>query len=228
MPGEREAHGAGPVSPGDPQGRRVLLLHGLWMPRACMAWHARRLRRAGFRPELFGYDTVGGGPARAVPELVEALCEPADIVAHSLGGLIAVRALEREPDLPVGRVVCLGTPLRGSAAATGIAQLPVLRRFLGRSAGLLRRGCLAWEGDAELGMVAGDSGRGLGRFFGNFEGPSDGTVAIAETRVPGLADHIVLPTSHSGMLLSRSVSRQIIAFLRTGRFDHGQATPAVP
>nr|WP_248285383.1 alpha/beta fold hydrolase [Lysobacter avium] len=187
-----------------------------------MAWHARRLRRAGFAPEFFGYDTVGGGPARAVPELAEALREPADIVAHSLGGLIAVRALEREPGLPVRRVVCLGTPLAGSAAATGIAQLPVLRRFLGRSARLLRRGCQAWDGDAELGMVAGNSGRGLGRFFGDFGGSSDGTVAIAETRVPGLADHIVLPTSHSGMLLSAPVSRQVIAFLLSGRFDHGR------
>lgn len=192
------------------------------MPRASMSWHARRLRRAGFDPELFGYDTVGGGPARAVPELVEALREPADIVAHSLGGLIAVRALEREPGLPVKRVVCLGTPLAGSAAATGIAQLPVIRRFLGRSARLLRRGCQPWQGDAELGMIAGSSGRGLGRFFGDFAGSSDGTVAIVETQVPGLADHIVLPTSHSAMLVSPAVSRQVIAFLRTGRFVHDQ------
>ncbi|WP_228076583.1 esterase/lipase family protein [Novilysobacter ciconiae] len=201
-------------------GRRVLLLHGLWMPSACMAWHARRLRRAGFDPQLFGYDTVGGGPARAIPGLVEALRDPADVLAHSLGGLIAVRALEREPGLPVRRVVCLGTPLAGSAAATGMAQLPLLRGFLGRSARLLRRGCHAWEGDAELGVVAGNSGLGLGRFFGDFAGASDGTVAIAETCVPGLADHIVLPTSHSGMLVSAPVSRQVIAFLRTGRFVH--------
>ncbi|MEO6171442.1 MAG: alpha/beta hydrolase [Lysobacter sp.] len=201
-------------------GRRVLLLHGLWMPRASMVWHARQLRRAGFDPVLFGYATVGGGPARAVPALVEALREPADIVAHSLGGLVAVRALEREPGLPVGRLVCLGTPLAGSAAASGIAQLPGLRRLLGRSRGLLRRGCQPWEGNAALGMVAGDSGRGLGRFVARLPGISDGTVAVVETQLPGVADHVVLSTSHAGMLLSPLVSRQVVAFLRTGRFIH--------
>ena len=187
-----------------------------------MAWHARQLRRAGLIPELFGYDTVGGGPARAVPALLAALREPADIVAHSLGGLIAARALQREPDLPVGRLVCLGTPLVGSTAASGIAQLPVLRRLLGRSAPLLRRGCHSWEVATELGVVAGNSGRGLGRFFGRLPGASDGTVAVAETCLPGAADHIVLPISHSGMLISPAVSRQAIAFLRTGRFVHDQ------
>ena len=71
-------------------------------------------------------------------------------------------------------------------------------------------------------MIAGNSGRGLGRFFGRLSGANDGTVAITETLLPGMADHIVLPTSHSGMLLSPAVSRQVIAFLRAGRFVHGQ------
>lgn len=202
--------------------RRVLLLHGLWMPSAAMAWHARQLRVAGFAPELFGYDSIGGGPAAAVPALIASLSEPAHIVAHSLGGLIAARALECEPDLPVGRLVCLGTPFAGSAAATGMAQLPLLRRCLGRSEPLLRRGCRPWQASTELGVIAGNSGRGLGRFFGRLSGANDGTVAITETQLPGTADHIVLPTSHSAMLLSPAVSRQVIAFLRAGRFVHGQ------
>ena len=198
--------------------RRVLLLHGLWMPPAAMAWHARQLRAAGYAPELFGYDSIGGGPAAAVPALVACLYEPAHIVAHSLGGLIAARALEREPGLPVARMVCLGTPFAGSAAATGMARLPWLRRWLGRSAPLLRRGCHSWEASTELGVIAGSSGHGLGRFFGRLSGANDGTVAISETLVPGAVDHIVLPTSHSGMLLSPAVARQIIAFLRSGHF----------
>ncbi len=205
----------------DSAGRRVLLLHGLWMSPICMRWHARQLRNAGFVPEFFGYDTVGGGPALAVSELVRVLDKPADIVAHSLGGLIALRALERMPDLPVGRLVCLGTPFAGSAAATGVAQLPVLRRFLGRSGRILRRGCQPWNGPSELGVVAGNSGRGLGRFFGSLPGSNDGTVAITETRLPGTKDHVVVPSSHSGMLFSPLVSQQVIAFLRTGQFSHG-------
>ncbi|CAG4976502.1 MAG: hypothetical protein LOX98_09945 [Lysobacter sp.] len=201
---------------------RVLLLHGLWMPRASMAWHARRLRRAGRTPHIFSYATVAGGPEAALPALVEHLREPTDVIAHSLGGLVVVHALQANPDLPVGRIVCLGSPLCGSAAAGGMARLPLGAASLGRSAGLLRRGCDPWRGPGELGMIAGSTALGLGQVFGHFQGRSDGTVAVAETRLEGLADHIVLPVSHSGMLLSPEVSRQALHFLAHGSFVHPQ------
>src|SRR5690606_31393984 len=83
--------------------RRVILLHGLWMPGASMHWLSLQLRDAGFAPEVFGYHSVADGPDLAVPRLVELLQGggEADIVAHSLGGLIALQALRDAPDLPV-------------------------------------------------------------------------------------------------------------------------------
>lgn len=201
-------------------GRRVVLLHGLWMPRISMRWHARQLRRAGYHPVLFGYAGVAGGPGAAMSALRALLSEPADILAHSLGGLIAVQTLEQDPGLPVRRVVCLGSPLCGSAAARGMARLGLGSLSLGRAAGLLRTGCAPWQGPAQLGVVAGNLGLGLGRVFGHIQGGNDGTVAVEETRLPGESDHIVLPTSHSGMLLSPDVSAQAIHFLAHGRFIH--------
>ena len=197
---------------------RVLLLHGLWMPRASMAWHARRLRRAGRTPHIFSYATVAGGPEAALPALVEHLREPTDVIAHSLGGLVVVHALQANPDLPVGRIVCLGSPLCGSAAAGGMARLPLGAASLGRSAGLLRRGCDPWRGPGELGMIAGSTALGLGQVFGHFQGRSDGTVAVAETRIDGLADHVTVRASHTGLLLSAAAADQAVAFLRGGRF----------
>lgn len=197
---------------------RVLLLHGLWMPRASMRWHARRLRAAGYQPHLFGYATVTGGPEAALPALLHELRQPADILAHSLGGLLAVHALQRYPGLPVRRIVCLGSPLCGSSAAGGMARASLGRRLLGRSADLLGAGCEPWDGVADLGMIAGDEPLGFGQLFGRFAGGSDGTVAVAETRLAGLADHIVLPTSHSGLLFSREAAMQALHFLEHGRF----------
>lgn len=202
----------------DPGNHRVLLLHGLWLPRASMRWHARQLRKAGYTPHIFGYATVAGGPEAAVPALLAELQQPCDILAHSLGGLIAAHALQLNPGLPVRRMVCLGSPLCGSAAATSMARLPLGAATLGRSAGLLRDGCPPWTGPVELGVVAGDTALGLGQMLGRFKGPSDGTVAVAETRIGGLADHIVLPTSHTGMLLSPEVAHQAAHFLVHGRF----------
>lgn len=200
---------------------RVVLLHGLWMPRASMHRLASRLRNAGFAPELFGYPTVAGGPRVALPRLVEQLRRgPTHVVAHSLGGLVTLGALEQEPELPVARVVCLGSPLCGSAAAGGLSRRRWAAPALGASAELLRSGCRPWSGPAQVGMVAGRTPLGLGQFFGGIRGDSDGTVAVAETRLPGLADHVVVASSHSGLLLSAAAARQAIHFLRSGRFLH--------
>lgn len=201
--------------------RRVVLLHGLWLPGASMRWHAARLAEAGFVPEIFSYPTIGGGPSAALPRLVETLARAdTHVVAHSLGGLVALTALQQAPDLPVLRVVCLGSPLCGSAAATGLAGRPLTAATLGRSADLLQRGCGRWDGAAQIGVIAGDRPLGLGRYFGHLHGPSDGTVAVAETRLDGLADHVVVAASHTGLLFSAQAARQAAGFLHTGRFQH--------
>ena len=207
---------------------RVLLLHGLWMPRASMRWMAGQLRRVGFQPQLFGYASVTEGLRGTLPALRARLAEPTHVLAHSLGGVMVVRTLQRCPELPVRRIVCLGSPLCGSAAAERLATRPLGRRALGRSARLLSRGCKPWDGHADLGVVAGDSPLGFGQALGRFTGPSDGTVAVAETRLEGLADHIVLPLSHSGMLFSARAAAQAIAFLRHGHFQHEGAGPGDP
>jgi hypothetical protein len=201
--------------------RRVVLLHGLWMPGASMQWFASKLAAAGFEPEIFAYHSVADGPDTAVPRLIELLAAaPADIVAHSLGGLIALQALHEAPQLGVQRVVCLGSPLTGSGAATGMLRWAPAAAMLGRSAALLQQGVDGWTGGAEVGVVAGCVPHGLGALLAGFEGDHDGTVAVAETRLPGLADHVVIEASHSGLLFSAEAVDQATAFLRTGHFQH--------
>jgi pimeloyl-ACP methyl ester carboxylesterase len=198
---------------------RVILLHGLWMPRLSMFRLASRLRLAGFAPEVFGYATIAGGPDAAIPRLAEYLeAGPAHVVAHSLGGLVTLSALQRYPGLPVERVVCLGSPLCGSAAAKGLAGHAWSAASLGRSAPLLHSGCSPWDGAAQVGMIAGRTPLGLGRYFGRITGENDGTVAVDETRLPGLADHTVIASSHTGLLYSAQVARLTAGFLRDGRF----------
>lgn len=206
----------------DRQPRRVILLHGLWMPGASMHWLATQLQANGFAPESFAYHSIADGPDLAVPRLVELLRGGAevDIVAHSLGGLIALQALCETPPLPVARVVCLGSPLTGSGAATGMLRWAPAASLLGRSASLLQQGVQCWRGRAEVGVIAGRVPHGLGAFFAGFDGDHDGTVAVAETRLQGIADHVVVDASHSGLLFSAEAASQAVAFLRHGHFDH--------
>ncbi len=201
---------------------QVLLLHGIWNARPWLLPLALRLRREGWRVASFGYSTAFGGAEAALPRLharIERMADagPVALVGHSLGGLIALQALQQAPTLPVTRVVCLGSPLAGSAAARALAQRR-LGRALGRSAALLQRGVARWDGAAEVGMIAGTVARGLGARFAALGPESDGSVALAETRVPGLGDHCQVRASHSGLLFSVEAARQTAAFLRDGRF----------
>ena len=104
--------------------RPVLLVHGLWNARLWLTPLAWRLRRAGFEVGGFGYPSIVGGAEAAVEALVDHL-RPGpelDLVGHSLGGLIALEALRRAPDLPVRRVVCMGPPRRGSKVAQNLGR----------------------------------------------------------------------------------------------------------
>lgn len=201
--------------------RRVALLHGIWNATLWLNPLATRLRDAGFEIDLFGYDSVFGAPEATLPGLIERLgSRGADaIVGHSLGGLMALEALRLQPGLPVRRVVCLGSPLLGSTTARSIASRSWGAPVLGRSAQLLQRGLGRWDGNAQVGMVAGNVAMGVGTLLSALDGASDGTVTVAETRLPGLADHCIVASSHSGLVFSAQAALQAAAFLRKGRFE---------
>ena len=98
---------------------RVLLLHGLWMHAPAMRWLAARLRAGGFDARTLGYFSVLESTDAAVARIAAALRPGDHVVAHSLGGLMALQAATYGEAQP-GRIVCLGTPLAGSGAARAV------------------------------------------------------------------------------------------------------------
>ncbi|WP_430391275.1 esterase/lipase family protein [Dyella sp. 20L07] len=208
----------------------VILLHGLWMRGFALLMLHRRMMEAGFRVHRFDYMSVAATQQHILGRLQERVRELSDdgqtvhLVGHSLGGLLALRACAEDGQLPSGRVVCLGSPLKGSAAARRFAGMgrggEVL---LGHNRDLLEYGFERWNGPREVGVVAGRMALGLGAVLGQFEGDSDGTVAVDETYLPGIADHCVIETNHTGLLFSVEAARQVTQFLHRGRFDRSAA-----
>jgi pimeloyl-ACP methyl ester carboxylesterase len=204
----------------------VVTVHGLWMRGASMGVLRRRLTAHGFGFHDFSYSSVTASlaaNAAALARFVERV--PGDtvhLVGHSLGGVLACAMLERSLPARLGRIVCLGSPLRGSKTAARLARWPGGRRLIGQSLGDVqaRGGFSAWRAGVEVGSIAGRVPLGLGRLFGPFPEPNDGTVAVAETSIAGLTDHIVLPVSHVALLWSAVVAAQTEHFLLHGRFQH--------
>jgi pimeloyl-ACP methyl ester carboxylesterase len=198
----------------------VILLHGIWMRGFALAPFARRLRAQGFASvEALGYASIAGSLDVTIERLVARMRSHSGsvhVVGHSLGGMLAVEMAHRVGC--DGRIVCLGSPLRGSSAARGVARMPAVRRIMGHGAGVLVNGFDRWRGDHEIGVIAGRTPLGLGRFVGALEGPHDGTVSVAETRLPGITDHCVVAATHSGLVFSDDVARLTATFLRHGRF----------
>ena len=200
---------------------RVLLLHGLLMRSPALLPLSWRLRKRGFAPELFTYSTLWRTPGAAMERLAMRLYamgpEPVHLVAHSLGGLVVLETINRYQGLPAGRVVCLGSPIAGSSAARGLA-FRGLGAVSGRSGALLRGGLAQLPAGRQIGMVAGARSLGLGRFFSTFDGLNDGTVAVWETRLAGLADHAVIQSSHTGLVFSEQAAELAANFLEHGLF----------
>ncbi|HEX6834174.1 MAG TPA: alpha/beta fold hydrolase [Rudaea sp.] len=206
-------------------GEHVVLLHGLWMRAFTLASLRRRLEAAGYAVVPFDYASVLRDPQASIAQLaarVRALpASKVHYVGHSLGGLIALQALQQAPDLPPGHVVCLGSPLRGSAVARNLARIPGGTMLIGKSAAILRDGLDRWNGERAVGVIAGRMPMGFGMLTGALSGPHDGTVSVAETELPGLSDHHVVAATHVGLLFSDEVAAQTIAFLRAQRFARG-------
>jgi pimeloyl-ACP methyl ester carboxylesterase len=202
----------------------VVLVHGVLMNGRELTLLARRLRQCGFNPVVFDYPSRQRHVeqhAKALVSFIEGLQVPlVHLVGHSLGGLVILRALEMRRDLPPGRVVLLGTPVRGSGVARGLKGKVWGRWLLGRSAeGGLLEGAPDWDGLRELGIIAGRTPLGVGALLGGLSGVHDGTVAVEETRLDGACTSVVLDTTHTGLVFSRPVAERVCCFLKDGHFD---------
>jgi pimeloyl-ACP methyl ester carboxylesterase len=204
-------------------GELAVLVHGLWMGAPVCALLARRLRQRGYEVASFSYRSVRHPLEESAARLhtFVAMRRPRRVhfVGHSLGGLLVLTMLRQRPDLPVGRVVLLGSPTSGCSAFEQLSRSAHGRLVVGAAMPGWKRECAEQAAQRyQVGAIAGVQRLGIGMLLVRLEGDNDGVVRVEETRVPGLRDHVVLPVTHSGMLVSARVAAQVAAFLSQGRF----------
>lgn len=210
--------------PGSQRGL-VILIHGLWMRSPCMAVLGSRLAKAGYGVAFIDYGPRADpeGVARRIARMVNtahAAGQRVYLVGHSCGGNLALLSC-RDPEVAsrVTSVVCLGSPLLGSASARELQRYPAGAFVLGRAGALL---CQAPElphpAATRVAMLAGTRPHGVGRQFAAVGANSDGTIEVSETAWPGLVERQLVECSHTSLLYSRSVARKVDVFFTTASF----------
>jgi pimeloyl-ACP methyl ester carboxylesterase len=205
----------------------VVLVHGIYMSGFELGLLRRRVAQAGFDACIFRYRSLLRPVAENALRLaawLEALdATRLHLVGHSLGGLVILRMFDAGVELPPGRVVFLGAPVRGSRTALDLAGRPWGPFLLGRSgpAGLTEQREAVWKEPRELGVIAGSCSLSINPFHTRLPKPHDGMVSVDETRIAGAKDELQLNVTHTGMLFNRELAEQVTEFLKDGRFKHG-------
>ncbi len=216
----------------------VVLLHGISRTFRSMHKMQRAIEAAGFATLNVDYasrhkrlEMLAEDIHPVIARFTETIEGSTHFVCHSMGGLLARVYLAAHPPHRLGRVVMLGTPNGGSEVADRLKNFVSYRKYFGPAGQQLvtirdeTTEALFQPANYPVGIIAGN--RSIDPISSSFflAGPNDGRVTIANTKLEGMTDHIVVDASHPWLIRHRPAIDQTIAFLRQGCFDHNRPTP---
>ncbi len=216
----------------------VVLLHGLARSHHSMTPLKESLSNEGYHVVNSEYNSLDAPIEQLAPRAINAAFDqcPQDLkeihfVTHSLGGILVREYLQQTPQAAdkveqksrIGRVVMLGPPNQGSELVDKFVTVPgfnKLNGFAGRQLGTddNSKPNNLKDIDVELGIIAGS--KSINPILSLFlPGQDDGKVTIESTKLDGMKDHLILPTTHTFMMRNARVLAQVNYFLANGQFE---------
>ncbi|WP_337660265.1 esterase/lipase family protein [Anderseniella sp. Alg231-50] len=219
-----------------PQARHlVLLVHGIARGPATFGDLPGKLRKSGFEARAISYPSTRGSIDDHAAQLERLLqrvqnVDEVSFVTHSMGGIVVRRLLARngawKSTLVSGRLVMIAPPNQGSLIAQALQPAWPYKLLYGTAGQQLTPAQAAGFSvpDIPFGIIAGGLGTPEG-YNPLVPGDDDGTVAVAETRLEGAQDFMVLPGLHGFIARSHGVEQSVLNFLTTGRFKQVRRHP---
>ena len=193
------------------------MLHGLGRTRAAMWYLERSLAEAGYKVHNIGYSSLDDDMDEIVAVVASELKQrrvarapKVHFVGHSMGGLVARAYLAKHRLKNLGRVVLMATPNQGSPVIDRINRAGIQIMPIGPAGRSLGSG----DGDLpaqlpppyyEVGVIA---------------GTNDILVPPDHAKLDeGMTDFLELNTGHAWMRYKPEAAKQVVAFLKNGKFD---------
>lgn len=211
-----------------PEKSCVILLHGLARSEQSMNKIAKALADAGYFVVNVAY------PSRQypIPHLARTTLPPAiakcdrykqlHFVTHSMGGILLRYYWQTQPISKLRRVVMLGPPNQGSQVVDRMRRVPGFKLINGPAG--LQLGTDSNSIPQQLGPAKGEVGiiagsRSINLLLSLYlPNPDDGKVSVANTKLAGMQDHLVVKVSHPFLMRNKKVIKQVEYFLQHGEF----------
>lgn len=208
----------------------VVLVHGLGRTRKSFSLMQKALEGSGYEVIAVGYPSTRRSIEAHAAQLGRVLSRfegatTVSFVTHSLGGIVVRRLLAGatgqawRKSMKVHRLVMLGPPNQGSVVAKALLDSGAFKLLTGEVGKGLRPEAVAKipAPSCPFGIIAGGTGtkQGLNPLI---PGDNDGLVTVANTRLDGASDFLLVRAYHTFLMNDAAVIQATKRFLETGKF----------